>query len=1387
MTSIPPFTHLGADNYAMWKVRAYSALVMKGQQSAVDARRADIEPPPPTEAELNIDLLAKHFLLSVMDDVRSQQCVHYTTAREMWEALEATHNNSIPARRNVLYRDFISNRLGSQTMHQYFDVTKAHAVQLAMLGEPKTEEEQKRVILDGLRDRPEYYNVLDGISLQKPPPTLTELQIILSSAEQTIKERKGWSGRDAPRDNRAFVAYNGNNRGASNNRNKGRFTSNNKSSNNPGERKPAGPRTRCYECKQYGHYKADCPQLNDGARRNDGPRRNEGSGRNTGPPRMLAFPAQLNKPRKCLPIFPLFCGPHPPSDSAIDAILDSGSGINVVNTLSVLTDYKELPAGRSVLGISGESTVAILGVGTAYVETTERIKGLAVEGNVTLMLRNVYFCPDSSANLISIGKLTDAGATYEQGSRSASISIDGQTLLTTTRSVEGLFALPLRRVSAIALVTEPAAVPAAMPAALPAALPAATLSAEAAHGVLAHEKSGHVGYGTLMRLVSLGKAASLGVTMRQLKAASLISCEACLLGKAARLPAPPSSNRSNEVLGRVHTDLMGPMRVKSPGGSSYVLNIYDECTRFSHVTPLASKADVPSTLISVLKMLEVQTGRRVKVLRSDHGSEFDNSTVDAHCKDSGTLREFSPPYDPRLNGRAERLGRTNAERMRAVMAHSGVPQELWAEAMVTVNHQRNRLPVTGLDVSPYEALTGKQPDLSKWHPFGCKTFSRDPKPNKSKLADRGELGWMMGYEPGGGFRIYFEEQPNPKNPLKPFKASVEVRRDVKFIDSQLFGDSNPPPLEADDEDDDFEEPGIECMACQSTSCSVPSQMLLCDNENCENGLHLTCCTPPISTVPDGLWFCPACSEAVLPNEEKEEEQPLVVQPAPKPPQPEQPPQPPQPEQPPGGSQLRVPSAPRIQTRSQSRIIAGDGPDDDPDDLRARTQPQRTGRAASGDPNFSKQQRLFNATLLKAFLAVYPPEPTTLAAAKLSREWPHWETAIREELTSLMEMQTWTIREVPPGARVISHTWVFARKLAPDGSIVRYKARLVAHGFKQIEGVDFDETFAPVSRHPTIRALLAHANQHDLEIRQLDVKTAFLNGKLEEETWLVPPEALGPVPPGHACFLHRALYGLRQSPRVWYETIRDDLESIGFETSPADLGLFSCRGQRETVFLVLYVDDCLIIGPKTGVQLTTAWMCSQYKCHDLGDVATYLGMQIVRDRSAGTLKIHQAAYTKAIFTRYNLENCRPRITPMEHGLHLSRVEGQPLPSDVPFSSLVGTLLYLSVCTRPDISFSVSSLTRHLQKPTVQAWDAAKGIVRYLAGTIDMGITFTRSSKPQPLHGFSDSDFAADVDTRRSVSGFCFGSRISSASSCTEELLHGPAASRRLWQPPPSRQS
>jgi hypothetical protein len=229
--------------------------------------------------------------------------------------------------------------------------------------------------------------------------------------------------------------------------------------------------------------------------------------------------------------------------------------------------------------------------------------------------------------------------------------------------------------------------------------------------------------------------------------------------------------------------------------------------------------------------------------------------------------------------------------------------------------------------------------------------------------------------------------------------------------------------------------------------------------------------------------------------------------------------------------------------------------------------------------------------------------------------------MQEELTSHLENQTWTLREMPPGARPISHKWVFVRKLAADGSIARYKARLVAHGFKQIPGVDFDETYAPVSRHTTIRMVLALANAQDLEVKQLDVKTAFLNGKLKEETWLVAPEGLGPTPPGHACFLHRALYGLRQSPRVWYETIRADLQSIGFEASPADLGLFVRHGQRETVYIVLYVDDCLIVGPKNGVELTKAWLCSRYECHDLGDAGTYLGMQIVRDRiSTGEISV-----------------------------------------------------------------------------------------------------------------------------------------------------------------------
>ena len=1384
MTSVPHFEPLGDANFHNWQHRVYCGLVAKNLQSAIKpidpVAPADGVAPPAVDpaaaaAAALVDEQAKAYLLSNMDDTRMQQALQYETAREMWDGLTGAYQRSLPARRNALNRELHDTVLGNMTMHQYIDTIKAIANKLAAMGNPVSEAEKQRLILYGLRFNRDYDLAVGIIEALNAEPDINAIQTRLADAEQKLKERKT-GVRDATRDNRAYFA--------GNNRNNGR-------NNGTNERKPAGPNTRCYECNQFGHYAADCPKRKDGGRRNDGNQRNNNRGNNkgtSGAPKMLAFP--------------VFTARQPPAlagSPVLDCIMDTGAQIHIVNDREFLTDYQELPEvghPQSVLGISGNSSVDILGVGTAYVETQQQLDGLQVTGDITLKLMNVYYSPKSTANLISVARLTEAGAGYHQGPKHACIATWGPsqeewiTEVTTSRRTEGFFSLPLRRMQETALVTS-AACPAA------AACPA-TVSSDAAAGLIAHQKAGHASYGRLIRAANSGMSPGLGATASQLKAASLTPCIPCLTGKATRKPAPPSSARSNEKLGRVHADLAGPMPKMAIGGELYALEVKDEHTRYSVVSILESKAEVPSKLIAILTQLSTQAGCPVKVLRSDHGSEFDNSTISAYCDKVGIKREFSPPYDPRLNGRVERQIRSNGEAMRTVLIETQLPKELWGEILISVNDVRNKLPVTGLDITPHEAFYGSPPNLANLHPLGCKAVARNPKPHLNKLLPKGEECWLVGYEPGGGFRVYLEGKAN--GPSTSSKPRVQVRRDVDFIENELYGSTRPPPLPPAVEEA-FLEPGTECSICQSTSCFVPSEMLLCDAVGCDKGAHLLCLTPPLASVPKGLWFCPACrdQEATLPRK-REEVQPLILelpstappqppaQPPPAQPPPAQPPPAPQPpleENPPqtpaSGNQVQernAPGAPQPPLR-RSRRRPADAPDE-PQPVPAQLPrggpvlrprrpaeqalgpfpEQRPGRKPSGDPPGTKQQRLYKSSLksiyneCRALLATFPPAPTSIAEAKKSSEWPHWETAAREELTSLMQMHTWTLRKMPPGARTISHKWVFVRKLAPDGTVARYKARLVAHGFKQIPGVDFDETYAPVSRHPTIRALLSHANYHDLEIRQMDVKTAFLNGLLDHETWMEPPEGLGPVQPGHACFLHRALYGLRQSPRVWYETIRADLSSIGFEASPADLGLFYCHGQRETVYLVLYVDDCLIIGPKTGVELTAAWLKEKYDCHDLGNASTYLGMQIERDRSTGTLTIHQAAYTRAIFGKYNLEECRPRNTPLEPGLSLSRVGGQPLPANVPYSSLIGTLLYLSVCTRPDIAFAVGYLTRHLQQPTVEAWEAAKGIVRYLAGTVDLGITYTRSSHPQTIVGFSDSDFAGDENNRRSTSGFCF---------------------------------
>jgi transposase InsO family protein len=393
------------------------------------------------------------------------------------------------------------------------------------------------------------------------------------------------------------------------------------------------------------------------------------------------------------------------------------------------------------------------------------------------------------------------------------------------------------------------------------------------------------------------------------------------------------------------------------------------------------------------------------------------------------------------------------------------------------------------------------------------------------------------------------------------------------------------------------------------------------------------------------------------------------------------------------------------------------------------------------------------------------EPENLTEALKSEYSSFWKEAADEEYKSLLSNDTWTLETPPPGVKPIPVKWIFKVKKDATGHFERFKARLVVKGFRQREGVDYNEVFAPVSKYTTVRTLLAKAAAEDLEVQQIDIKTAFLHGELEEDIYMEQPPGYEEGPPGTACKLTKSLYGLKQAPRAWYMKLNEELKDIGFIPSIADPGLFTLANKGSNIYVLIYVDDILIAGkdPATVEKVKTT-ILEKFEGRDLGEVTSFLGINIARDRSRGEVKLDQSGMIKAIIQEFKLEDAKTRTTPLTPSTKLSKNEGDELDKTVyPYATLVGKLMFLTVATRPDLAYSVGTLARFLSQPTTTHWQAAKGVLRYLAYTKDKGIVYRGSAgtavstpyTPTPtLTGFCDADYAGDLDTRKSTTGYLF---------------------------------
>lgn len=385
----------------------------------------------------------------------------------------------------------------------------------------------------------------------------------------------------------------------------------------------------------------------------------------------------------------------------------------------------------------------------------------------------------------------------------------------------------------------------------------------------------------------------------------------------------------------------------------------------------------------------------------------------------------------------------------------------------------------------------------------------------------------------------------------------------------------------------------------------------------------------------------------------------------------------------------------------------------------------------------------------ALLAV-SNEPKTYEEAIKSKDSEKWLTAMQDEYDSLIENETWTLVEKPANQKLIDNRWVFKVKQNPDESIDRYKARLVGRGFTQEYGIDYSETFSPVVRFTSLRAILSIAASEGMHITQFDVKTAFLNGELNETVYMEQPIGFNDNS-GRVCKLQKSLYGLKQASRCWNRKFKSFIEQFGFKASDSDPCVFVSHKDNETLILAIYVDDGVVVGNnKTSVEKVIKHLAKQFEIKAM-DLNCFLGFEIER-LADGSIFMHQTAYAKKVLDKFRMDECYPVSIPSDPNQVLSKFDDSKQ-SVFPYRQLVGSLMYLAVATRPDIAYAIGSVSRYMEKPTIVHEKALKRILKYIAGTLSHGILFKRNGDHK-LIGYSDADYGGEVNTRRSTSGFAF---------------------------------
>ena len=991
--------------------------------------------------------------------------------------------------------------------------------------------------------------------------------------------------------------------------------------NKGGSSSSRGETRLCYNCGKPGHLARNCSKPKKWERDNANQAKEKENANHAKEEDDYAFATQD--------------GPH--FKSMCKWILDSGATKHMTPHRMAFHTYEVISPRNVHLG--DDSVVNAIGIGSILVE-------VLVRGREKMMtIKDVLHVPKLQANLLSVSKLVSSGLKVQFNVHGCTLRAPNDNVLAVAPREDNLYQVTFTKVHEADAAN------------------IAQSSTKNGATELWHRRLGHLNVRSVRFLESMVS----GMTLEK-DEPSLPFCEGCVEGKQHRAPFPKDGGtRATKPLEIVHSDVCGPMRTTSIGGSRYFVTFIDDFTRRVWLYPLKTKGECLEKFKEFKALAETQSEHKIKAFRSDNGGEFISKAFRRFLKKHGIERQPSTPYTPEQNGVAERANRTIVEMARSMIHAQRLMLSFWAEAVSNAVYIRNRCPTRALvTITPQEAWSGRKPCIAHMRVFGCIAYAKVPDAKRGKLDAKGTKCLFLGYCEG----------------TKAYRLMcIETRKIIRSRDVVF------------DEDSTSVGHGLEM--CPSGSRETPSLVLVDESSK-----------PTPSSASDGDSKT---------EESVDDEEDVAASPTSSPSEGE------------GAGSTQEPRYPRRDRRPPGEW------------WKNHILPQH------------KEERANVATL---------EDPLNVCEAMRSEDASKWEAAMQEEYDSLMANGTWELASLPKGRKSVGCKWVFRTKRDASGDVIRHKARLVAKGFSQVAGVDFLETFAPVAKFNTIRCILALGAALDLEIHQMDVKTAFLNGELEEDIYMSQPQGFEEKDFEHlVCKLKKSLYGLKQSPRAWYQRIDSFFTKEGFTRSEADHSLYIKQTSEYLLIVLIYVDDLIILA---SLLEKLAWLKAklnaEFKMSDLGELMYCLGVEFKRNRKARTITMSQKKYIKEVLKRFNMEECKPIGTPLDVNVKLMKLsveEFEALASEmegVPYKSGVGSLMYAMVATRADLAFAVSMVSQFMSRAGPAHWSAVKRIMRYLQSTMEHELCL--GGKDITLRGYCDADWAGDANERRSTTGYVF---------------------------------